>query len=106
LYGVPSPARARSFGPHMRAVRECWRWGASLLLADSFAHLGATALLLGALALHVETRFGTLRTAALALVAGLGGNFFDALATARAPARPVAASHCMRHSVSLVLCVD
>ncbi len=69
----------------MGPPRECWRWGASLLLADSFPHLTVTALLLGALALHVETRYGTARTLALAAVAGLGGNFFDALATVRLP---------------------
>lgn len=65
----------------MGAARECWRWGASLLLADSFPHLAAAALLFAALALHAETRYGTLRVAALAAAAGLGGNFFDGLAS-------------------------
>ena len=65
----------------MGAARECWRWGASLLLADSFPHLAATALLFAALALHAETRYGTLRVLLLAAVAGLGGNFFDGLAS-------------------------
>ena len=42
----------------MGAARECWRWAASVLLADSFPHLAASALLFAALALHAETRYG------------------------------------------------
>ena len=62
----------------MHQIKHCWRWGSSLLLADSFVHLVANGLLFGALALHLEGRFGTPRTLLVAVIAGLGGNFFDA----------------------------
>ena len=73
------------YAPLMRRAGEWWRWLSSLLVQDSFPHLLASALLYGALSLHVELRFGTRRTLLLTLLAALAGNFLDTLITVRWP---------------------
>lgn len=43
-----------------------------------FVQLGSNLLLFLALGVHLERRYGTRRIAILAVVAGVGGNFFSA----------------------------
>ena len=71
------------YAPLMRRAGDWWRWLSSLLVQDSFPHLVASALLYGALSLHVELRFGTRRTLLLTLSAALAGNFLDTLIMVR-----------------------
>ena len=88
------------YAPLMRRAGDWWRWLSSLLVQDSFPHLCASALLYGALSLHVELRFGTRRTVLLTLSVALAGNFLDTLIMVRtaghglsgSPAFPAAAS--------------
>ena len=77
--GVLNYACMRRYAPLMRPAGSWWRWLSSLLVQDSFAHLAANSLLLGGLGLHLERRYGTARIFALALLAGVAGNFFDSL---------------------------
>ena len=71
------------YAPLMRRAGGWWRWLSSLLVQDSFPHLMASALLYGALSLHVELRFGTRRTLLLTISAALAGNFLDTLIAVR-----------------------
>lgn len=67
-----------SYAPKVNQAKQWWRWCSSLLLADSFAHAAAGALLFAVLGLHLESRFSTRATAIVVVLSGLGGNFFDA----------------------------
>ena len=67
------------YAPLMREAGNWWRWLSSLVVQDSFPHLLATALLYGALSLHVEHRYGTRRTVLLTVTAAVAGNFLDTL---------------------------
>lgn len=67
----------------MRQAGNWWRWLSSLVVQDSFPHLLSTALLYGALSLHVEHRYGTRRTVLLTLTAAVAGNFLDTLIMVR-----------------------
>ena len=70
---------ARRYAPALRGSGAWWRWASSLLVQDSFVRLGALSLLAGGLGLHLERRYGSRRVLALALAAGLAGNFVDTL---------------------------
>ena len=65
-------------GPNLQQGSGVSRWFSSLLLYNSFAHVGSTLLLFAAVAGPLERRYGTLRILLLALVAGVAGNFFSA----------------------------
>lgn len=67
------------YAPLLRQPGDWWRWLSSLVIQGSFPHLAATALLYGALSLHVESRYGTRRTVLLTASAALAGNFLDTL---------------------------
>jgi hypothetical protein len=67
----------------MRPTANWWRWLSSLMIQDSFVHLAANTLLFGGLGLHLERRYGTMRTLLLVLIAGVAGNFFDSTFTVR-----------------------
>ena len=69
--------------PLMRQAGNWWRWLSSLVIQDSFPHLLATALLYGALSLHVEGRYGTRRAVLLTIAAAVAGNFLDTLIMVR-----------------------
>ena len=58
--------------------QNAYRWFSSLLLHKDFVQLGSNLLLFLALGVHLECRYGTRRIAILAVVAGVGGNFFSA----------------------------
>eukprot|EP00884_Botryococcus_braunii_P018928 jgi/Botrbrau1/5719/Bobra.0071s0050.2 len=64
----------------MQGGAQWWRWGSSLLVVDSAPHLAAQALLLAALGLHLEPRYGSTRILLLLIIGGLAGNFLDAAA--------------------------
>lgn len=67
----------------MQPAANWWRWLSSLMMQDSFVHLGANTLLFGGLGLHLERRYGTWRIFTLALLAGLAGNFLDSAVMVR-----------------------
>ncbi|KAK9812367.1 hypothetical protein WJX73_005520 [Symbiochloris irregularis] len=67
-----------TYAPKIKDANQWWRWLSSILLADSFPHVAANAFLFACISLHVESRYGTRVTAFLVLIAGVGGNFFDA----------------------------
>lgn len=58
--------------------QNAYRWFSSLLLHKDFVQLGSNLLLFLGLGVHLERRYGTRRIAILAVVAGVGGNFFSA----------------------------
>lgn len=62
----------------MRGGRHWWKWGSSLLLAESAAQLGAQIAFLASLGFHLEPRYGTTRISLLLLLGALAGNFLDA----------------------------
>ena len=62
----------------MTQGQNAYRWFSSLLLYKSFVQLGSNLLLLLALGVHLEQRFGTRRIVILTVVAGVGGNFYSA----------------------------
>ena len=66
------------YGPTLNQAKQWWRWLSGFVIYPSFGSFATTQLLFASLGLHVEIRFTTRRTCLLILVAGIGGNFFDA----------------------------
>ena len=73
------------YAPKLNQAKQWWRWLTSFVVFDSFGAFATNSLLFASLTLHVESRFTTRRTILLILLAGVGGNFFDAAFGVRRP---------------------